>query len=84
VFPVSIEHEPNTACHLGESADFLSKRWNELQRDYGGKWVALAGGTVRLFGDDLVHLQERIELTCPEETLLVDYIPCPGEEVDWK
>jgi hypothetical protein len=80
---MSIEHQPNTALHLCESADFLAKNWSELQREYGGKWVACAGRTVRLFGDDLVRLQERIALTCPEETLLVDYVPRPGEELDW-
>jgi hypothetical protein len=81
---MSIEHQPNTVLRLSESADFLAKNWSDLQRDYAGKWVACAGRTVRLFDDDLVGLQERIERTCPEETLLVDYVPCPGEELDWK
>ena len=69
---------------LSESADFLAKNWGNLQRDYGGKWVALAGRSVRLFEDDLAHLHEQIELTCPEETLLVNRIPAPGEDLDWK
>ena len=81
---MSTKHQPGTDFLLGESADFLAKNWGNLQRDYGGKWVALAGRSVRLFEDDLTHLHEQIELTCPEETLLVDRIPAPGEELDWK
>ena len=82
--PMSTKHPPGTDSSLSESADFLAKNWGNLQRDYAGKWVALAGRSVRLFDDDLPHLQDQIQLTCPEETLLVDRIPAPGEELDWK
>ena len=81
---MSTKHQPGADFLLGESADCLAKNWTNLQRDHGGKWVALAGRSVRLFEDDLAHLHERIELTCPEETLLVDRIPAPGEDLDWK
>ena len=81
---MSIDHQANTTFGLTESADFLAKNWDQLQHDYGGKWVACAGRSVRLFGDDLVQLQERIESTCPEEILLVEYVPLPGEQLDWK
>ena len=81
---MSTKHQPGTDFLLSENADFLAKNWTDLQRDYAGKWVALAGRSVRLFEDDLAHLHERIGATCPEETLLVDRIPAPGEELDWK
>ena len=81
---MSTKHQPGTDFFLSESADFLAKNWSDLQRDYGGKWVALAGRSVRLFEDDLPHLHEQIELTCPGETLLVDRIPACGEDLDWK
>jgi len=81
---MSTKNQPGTDFFLGESADFLAENWGNLQRDYGGKWVALAGRKVRLFDDDLTRLHEQIELTCPEETLLVDRIPASGEELDWK
>ena len=44
---MSTKHQPGTEFFLGESADFLAKNWSNLQRDYGGKWVALAGRSVR-------------------------------------
>ncbi len=81
---MSTRDQPGTGFLLAESADFLAKNWSDLQRDYGGKWVALSGRSVRLFDDDLERLHERIELTCPGETLLVDRIPAPGEDLDWK
>ena len=81
---MSTKQPPGTDSLLSESADFLARNWGSLQRDYAGKWVALAGRSVRLFDDDLPHLQDQIQLTCPEETLLVDRIPAPGEELDWK
>jgi hypothetical protein len=81
---MSTKHEAGSDFLLSESADFLAKNWSTMQRDYGGKWVALAGRSVRLFEDDLAHLHEQIELTCPQETLLVDRIPPPGEDLDWK
>jgi hypothetical protein len=81
---MSTEPQFGTDFLLSESADFLAKNWSNLQRDYGGKWVAVAGRSVRLFDDDLARLHEQIELTCSEETLLVDRIPPPGEDLDWK
>ncbi|MCY2995985.1 MAG: hypothetical protein NTY19_50260 [Planctomycetota bacterium] len=81
---MTTKHPPGTDSLLSESADFLATNWGNLQRDYAGKWVALAGRSVRLFDDDLPRLQDQIQLTCPEETLLVDRIPAPGEELDWK
>jgi len=81
---VSIDQQADRSFCLTESADFLAQNWDRLQHDYGGKWVACAGRSVRLFSDDLVHLQERIEATCPAETLLVEYVPLPNEPLDWK
>jgi hypothetical protein len=51
---VSIDQQANRSFCLTESADFLAKNWDRLQHDYGGKWVACAGRSVRLFSDDLV------------------------------
>lgn len=81
---MSTKHKLGTDLCVSESENFLAENWPQLQRDYGGKWVALAGRSVRLCDDDLARLHAQIELTCPEETLLVDRIPGPGEELDWK
>ena len=78
------EQIPGISPSLGESIDYLTQNLSDLQREYAGRWVALAGRRVRLSADDLVSLQRTIDATCPNEPVLVDYIPFPGEILDWK
>ena len=81
---MSPQHHPNDSACLMESVDYLSKHLPELQRQFAGRWVALAGRTVRLSSDGLSSLQEQMEATCPKEPLLIDYVPLPDEVLDWK
>lgn len=78
------EQRPGISPSLGESMAYLTENLSDLQREYAGRWIALAGRRVRLSGDDLVSLQRAINGTCPNEPLLVDYIPVPDEILDWK
>jgi hypothetical protein len=81
---MNIEHRSDISPSLGDSLDYLSMHLGELQRHHAGQWVALAGPAVKLFSADLDELQQRILATCPTDTLLIDYIPHPGEGLDWK
>ncbi len=81
---MNIEHRTDISPSLGDSLDYLTKNLGELQKRHAGEWVALAGSAVKLSGPDLDELQQRILATCPNETLLIDYIPIPGELLDWK
>jgi hypothetical protein len=81
---MSPQQQPNVSACLAESIDYLSKHLPELQQQFAGQWVALAGQTVRFSNDRLDTLQEEVETKCPHDTLLIDYVPLPGELLDWK
>jgi len=78
------EERSDISPSLSESADYFSGHQAELRGKFGGKWVALSGRALRFSSDDLGSLQRQVDEHCPEDTLLIDYVPLPGEEPDWK
>ena len=69
---------------LGRSVEFLRTQFFELQRLYAGEYVALAGEQVAAKHTDPLELQKLLDVTHPNDTVLIEYVPFPGEVVDWK
>lgn len=77
---MNIEHRSNVSPSLWVSVEFFDNHQSELQKTYAGMWIALAGRTVRFSNRDCAELQREIVAKCPEDTLLIEYVPVPGEE----
>jgi hypothetical protein len=79
---VRIEHHPEISPSVALSFEFFTQNRATLQQEYAGKWVALVNRAVRFSANDLDGLQAQINTTCRNDTVLMDYIPRPGEEDD--
>jgi hypothetical protein len=82
---MNIEHSRDVSPSLWVSVKYFDEQLAELQRAYAGKWIALAGQSVRFANEDACEIHRQAIAECPNETLFIAYVPLPGEgPLDWK
>jgi hypothetical protein len=79
-----IERRTDINPSLGESEDCFRNHLSELQRDYGGRWVAMSGSHVVCVGNDLADVHQKLDGNSKSDALLIDYVPRLGELMDLK
>ncbi len=61
--------------------EWLVRKWQEFEKKYAGKYLAIVGKQLVGVGDDPVKLDQEVERKYPSARILVVYVPKSREEV---